>query len=59
MGKYNEGRAVKKQERARPRLQEVIATLRAHVPELRERYGVRTLGVFGGADLDEILHLEP
>jgi len=32
---------------ARPRLEDMLHTLRAHLPELRKRYGVRTLGVFG------------
>ncbi len=26
---------------------EILATLRAHLPELRQRYGIRSLGVFG------------
>lgn len=30
-----------------PTLDDVLRTLRVHLPELRERYGVRTLGVFG------------
>lgn len=29
------------------RLHSYISTLREHLPELRERYGVRSLGVFG------------
>ena len=28
-------------------LEQILQTLRAHLPELRARYGVRTLGVFG------------
>ena len=32
---------------ALPSLEEVIRTLRAHLPELRQRYGVGALGVFG------------
>jgi uncharacterized protein len=36
-----------KPQRQRPTLDEVLRTLRVHLPELRERYGVRTLGVFG------------
>ena len=28
-------------------LQDILATLRVHLPELQERYGVRTLGLFG------------
>ena len=31
----------------RPTLDDVLRTLHLHLPELRERYGVRTLGVFG------------
>lgn len=31
----------------KPSLEEILATLRAHLPELRARYGVRSLGVFG------------
>ncbi len=33
--------------RALPALEEIICTLRTHLPELRQRYGVRALGVFG------------
>jgi uncharacterized protein len=36
-----------KPQRQRPTLDGVLRTLRLHLPELRERYGVRTLGVFG------------
>jgi uncharacterized protein len=36
-----------KRQRQRPTLDDVLRTLRAHLPELREDYGVRTLGVFG------------
>lgn len=32
---------------ARLDLQDILATLRVHLPELQERYGVRTLGLFG------------
>jgi len=28
-------------------LDDLIALLRAHLPELKERYGIQTLGVFG------------
>lgn len=28
-------------------LDEILATLRAHLPELRQQYGIRSLGVFG------------
>lgn len=53
--------------RASAPLEEVIGTLRAHVPELRERYGVRTMGVFGsyvrgkarrGSDLDILVEFD-
>jgi predicted nucleotidyltransferase len=33
--------------RPRPSLDEILRILQAHLPELRGRYGVRTLGVFG------------
>ena len=33
--------------RPRPSLEEILRILQTHLPELRERYGVRTLGVFG------------
>ena len=45
---------------------EFIATLREHLPELRERYGVETLGIFGsyvreeeqeGSDLDLLVEI--
>lgn len=38
---------MRKVTRARPTLEDIIHTLRAHLPELRERFGVHTLGVFG------------
>lgn len=38
---------MRKKAPTRPRLERVIKTLRAHLPELRERYGVRTLSIFG------------
>jgi hypothetical protein len=34
-------------QRQRPTLDDVLRTLRVHLPKLREHYGVRTLGVFG------------
>jgi predicted nucleotidyltransferase len=34
-------------QRQRPTLEEILFNLRAHLPELREQYGVRTLGIFG------------
>ena len=34
-------------------LDRLLVRLRAHLPELRERYGVRTLGVFGSHVRDE------
>lgn len=58
---------MRKKRRAAAHLEEVIGTLRAHVPELRERYGVRTLGVFGsyvrgkerrGSDLDLLVEFD-
>ena len=30
-----------------PSVEQILATLRAHLPELRERYGVRNLWAFG------------
>lgn len=30
-----------------PPLDQVVTTLRAHLPELRQRYGIRSLAVFG------------
>ena len=33
--------------RPRPSLEEILRILQAHLPELREHYGVRSLGVFG------------
>lgn len=44
-----------------PTLEQTLCTLRAHLPELRERYGVKSLAAFGsyvsgerhrGSDLD-------
>jgi predicted nucleotidyltransferase len=34
-------------QRQRPTLNDVLRTLRVHLPELRQQYGVRTLGLFG------------
>ncbi len=48
-------------------LKRILATLRAHLPELRQRYGVRSLGVFGsfvrgeagpGSDLDLLVEFD-
>lgn len=36
-----------KARRIRPRLDDILRVLRDHLPELRQRYGVRTLGLFG------------
>jgi uncharacterized protein len=36
-----------KSRRQRPTLEDVLRILRAHLPELRQHYGVRALGVFG------------
>lgn len=33
--------------RERPTLEEILQTLRVHLPGLRERYHVKSLGVFG------------
>lgn len=52
---------------AQPDLEEIRRTLRAHLPELRERYGVKSLGIFGsyvrgeqgpGSDLDILVEFE-
>lgn len=51
----------------RPTLEEIMTILRASLPELRERYGVRSLGVFGsyvrgeqkrGSDLDLLIEFD-
>jgi uncharacterized protein len=56
-----------KPQRQRPTLDDVLRTLRVHLPELREHYGVRTLGVFGSyvrgeqrqrSDLDLLVEFE-
>jgi len=56
-----------KPQRQRPTFDEVLRTLRVHLPDLRERYGVRTLGVFGSyvrgeqkprSDLDLLVEFE-
>jgi len=48
----------------RPTLKEILETLRARLPEMRDRFGVRSLGVFGsfvraeqkrGSDLDVLV----
>lgn len=48
-------------------LEAILQTLRAHMPELRQRYGVRSLGVFGSyvhgrpskrSDLDILVEFE-
>ncbi len=38
---------MRKSTRPHPTLDEILGSLRLHLPELRERYGGRTLGVFG------------
>ena len=38
---------MRKSTRPHPTLDEILGILRLHLPELHERYGVRTLGVFG------------
>ena len=37
----------KLKDRSSPTLDEILDTLRTHLPGLRERYSVRSLGVFG------------
>lgn len=50
-----------------PTVEQTLATLRAHLPELRETYGVRSLGLFGssvrgearkGSDLDLLVEFD-
>ena len=52
---------------APPSIQDIMATLRAYLPELRERWGVDSLGVFGSfargtqrsrSDLDLLVEFE-
>lgn len=54
-------------ERRNPTLKEIWQTLRAHLPELRERYGITGVGIFGSyvrneprpdSDLDILVELE-
>ncbi len=40
-------RTTAKKKQVRPDLDHVIRVLRAQLPELRERYHIRTLGIFG------------
>jgi len=49
-------------------LESILEILRAHLPELSERYGVKTLGVFGSyvrgeqrkrSDLDILVEFDP
>jgi len=49
------------------RLEHILQTLRVHLPELRQRYGVKSLGVFGSyvcgeqrkhSDLDILVEFE-
>lgn len=37
----------RKQSPRRPSLEEIQAILRRHLPELRQQYGVKSLGIFG------------
>lgn len=39
--------------RAGPTLGHVIQTLRTHLPELRERYSIKSLGIFGSYARDK------
>jgi len=50
-----------------PQLQEIVTILRQHLPELREQYRVKSLGLFGsyvraeqrrGSDLDLLVEFE-
>jgi uncharacterized protein len=50
-----------------PPLDQVLTTLRSHLPELRRRYGIRSLAVFGsyvrgeqkrGSDLDLLVEFD-
>lgn len=58
---------VMRPDRRRPNLDEALATLRACLPELRERWRVRSLAVFGsyvrgeqrrGSDLDVLVEFD-
>jgi predicted nucleotidyltransferase len=58
---------VRKFRRARPPLEKIHQSLREHLPELRVRYGIRSLGLFGsyvrgepeaGSDLDILVEYE-
>lgn len=53
--------------RERPRLEDILQTLRVHLPELCQRYSVKSLGVFGSyvhgeqhkrSDLDILVEFE-
>ena len=57
----------KRATRPRPSLEEVLQTLRDHLPDMRERYAVTSLGVFGSyvrgeararSDLDLLVEFE-
>ena len=59
--------ATRSRNRARPDIEELLNTLRAHMPELRERYHVRSLWAFGSyvrgeakrrSDLDLLVELD-
>lgn len=56
-----------KEKPSSPTLNEILSRLRTHLPELRERYGVASLGVFGSyvrgeersrSDLDILVEFE-
>lgn len=60
------GKRLQKVQKSRT-LEEILAILREHMPELRERYKVKTLGVFGSyvrgeqrrrSDLDLLVEFE-
>jgi hypothetical protein len=52
---------------SQPNLEEIVRALRAHLPELRDRYAVSSVGVFGsyvwgeqrpGSDLDILVEFD-
>jgi len=58
---------MKKRKRARPGLEDIRRTLRERLPELRVRYGIKSLGIFGSyvrgeatsrSDLDVLVEFE-
>ena len=60
-------RETRKNQPVRPTLEEILSTLRAHLPELRQRHGIASIGVFGSyvrgeqrrsSDLDLLVEFE-